>query len=87
MKLKYEFAVNEVFGTWCAVAVGDSAREFSGVITLNESAADMMKLLSKEISEEELVQQMLEMYDAPEADIRKDVKDFVARLEAEKVLA
>lgn len=87
MKLKYEFAISQVCGAWCAVAVGDSARKYSGVISLNETAADMMKLLKVDISEEQLVQKMQEIYDAPEADLRKDVKDFIARLEEAKVLA
>lgn len=86
MKLKYEFAVSQVCGAWCAVAVGDSARKFSGVISLNETAADMMKLLKDDFSEEQLVQKMQEMYDVPEADLRKDVKDFIVRLEEAKVL-
>lgn len=86
MKLKYEFAVNQVCGVWCAVPVGKSADKYHGVISLNESAADMMKYLSEEITEEELVQKMLAEYDVPEQDLRKDVHDFVEKLKAENVL-
>ncbi len=86
MKLKYEFSVNQVCGVWCAVAVGKSASKFSGVISLNETAADMMKLLAEDITEEELVQKMLTEYDVPEADLRQDVKAFIKKLNAENVL-
>ncbi len=86
MKLKYEFAVNQVCGVWCAVPVGKSADKYHGVISLNDSAAEMMKMLSEEISEEELVQKMLAEYDVPEQDLREDVKAFIANLQAENVL-
>lgn len=86
MKLKYDFSVNQVCGVWCAVAVGQSASKFSGVISLNETAADMMKYLSEEISEDELVQKMLAEYDVPEADLRRDVQAFIEKLKAQNVL-
>lgn len=86
MKLKYEFSVNQVCGVWCAVAVGQSASKFSGVISLNETAADMMKYLSEEISEDELVQKMLAEYDVPEDDLRRDVQTFIEKLKVQNVL-
>ena len=87
MKLKYEFAIKEVCGLWCAVPVGSAAGRYSGIINLNATAADMMKMLSQDITEEQLVQQMLALYDVPEDALRRDVKAFIARLEAENVLA
>lgn len=86
MKLKYEFAISNVCGAWCAVPVGKSANQYHGVISLNESAADMMKYLKEDISEEELVQKMLADYDVPEQVLRKDVHDFIEKLKAENVL-
>lgn len=86
MKLKFEFTVTEVCGVWCAVPVGKSAQAYSGVISLNETAAQMMKYLSEEISEEELVQKMLTEYDITEEKLRADVHEFIAQLEAQKLL-
>lgn len=86
MKLKYEFAVSQVCGEWCALAVGKSATLYSGVISLNETAAEMMKHLSEDITEEDLVQKMLSEYEVPEAQLRQDVKEFINRLKAEGVL-
>ena len=86
MKLKYEFSVNQVCGVWCAVAVGQSARNFSGVISLNESAADMMKFLAEDITEEELVQKMLALYDVPEETLRPNVQAFIQSLKDKNLL-
>jgi len=86
MKLKYEFAVKQVCGLWVAVPVGESAKKYHGVINLNESGADMMKFLSEDITEEELVQKMLEEYEAPEEIIRKDVTEFIEQIKKENIL-
>lgn len=86
MRLKYEFSVNQVCGVWCAVPVGPSASKYSGVISLNETAADMMKYLSQDITEDELVEKMLSDYDVPEAELRQDVQAFIQKLKDENVL-
>lgn len=87
MKLKYQFAIQKVTDFWAAVPVGADARNYHGVISLNESACDMMKLLQQDITEEQLVQKMHEEYDADENELRKDVHDFIAKLREAEVLA
>lgn len=86
MKLKYEFAVSQVCGVWAAVAVGESCNYFHGVISLNETGADIMKLLVDDITEDELVSKMLEIYDVSEQQMRKDVADFIVELKKQNVL-
>ena len=53
MKLKYNFAIQEVTDFWAAVPVGKDARRYRGVMSLNESAKDMMELLREDITEEQ----------------------------------
>lgn len=86
MKLKYNFAVQKVTDFWAAVPVGADARRYNGVISLNESARDMMELLRDDLTEDELVQRMLGLYDIDEAQLRQDVHAFVAKLEEAGVL-
>lgn len=86
MKLKFKFTVNQVCGAWYAVPVEESATQYSGLISLNETAADMMKFLAEDITEDQLVQKMLAEYDVPEPVLRKDVQAFIERLKAENVL-
>lgn len=87
MKLKYNFAVQKVTDFWAAVPVGADAKRYSGVISLNESARDMMELLRDDITEDELVQRMLGLYDIDEAQLRQDVRGFIAKLQEAGVLA
>ena len=52
MKLKYNFAIQEVTDFWAAVPVGKDAKRYRGVMSLNESAKDMMEFLREDITEE-----------------------------------
>ncbi len=86
MKLKYNFAIQEVTDFWAAVPVGKDAKNYRGVMSLNESAKDMMEFLREDITEEELVQKMLKEYEAPEEQVRKDVAEFIQKLKDADVL-
>lgn len=86
MKLKYTFAVQKVTDFWAAVPVGQDSMNYNGVISLNETARDMMELLREDITEEELVQKMKELYDVDEATLRQHVHEFIGKLQEAKVL-
>ncbi len=86
MKLKYTFAVQKVTDFWAAVPVGQDSMNYNGVISLNETARDMMELLREDITEEELVQKMKEQYDVDEATLRQHVHEFIGKLQEAKVL-
>lgn len=86
MKLKYTFAVQKVTDFWAAVPVGQDSMNYNGVISLNETARDMMELLREDITEEELVQKMKELYDVDEATLRQHVHEFIGKLLEAKVL-
>lgn len=86
MKLKYNFAIQEVTDFWAAVPVGNDAKKYKGVMSLNESAKDMMEFLREDITEEELVQKMLREYTVSEEQLRKDVADFIQKLKDADVL-
>ena len=47
MKLKYEFAVRTICGESVAVAVGDDSREYHNIISLNETARDIFRLIQE----------------------------------------
>lgn len=86
MKLKYNFAVQKVTDFWAAVPVGRDARIYKGVISLNETARDMMELLREDITEDQLVAKMQQEYDIDEPTLRQHVKDFIAKLQEAGVL-
>ncbi len=61
MKLKHKFTITSVMDDIIAVPV-DGDGQFTGVITMNESMKDIMELLGDDITEEELIREMLTKY-------------------------
>jgi hypothetical protein len=69
------------------VPVGEEADELHGILKLNQSAAAILELLKEEISEEEIVQKLLEKYESSEEDMKSYVHDYLAELEEAGILA
>ena len=64
MKLKYQFVFQPVGKTYMGVAVGDSAKQFSGMLQLNEVGYDIVSQMTEDISRDEIVDKMLNIYDS-----------------------
>lgn len=86
MKLRYEFETTELGDQIIAVPVGDNARDFSGVINLNDSAVAILKLLQKETTMEEIVSNLLEEYEGTKEEMTAFVEKFISKLRTEDLL-
>lgn len=80
MKLKYTFEMMEIDDQPMAVPVGDGADELHGILKLNKSAAAIIELLKEDITEDQIVEKMLERFDGDEQEIRACVHDYLAEL-------
>lgn len=78
MKLKKEFIVYNSGEESMLVPSGSAA--FSGLVKGNETFGAILKLLSADISEEELIRSLCDEYDASAEKIAADVKKAVAIL-------
>ena len=74
------FFIREVAGERIAVPAGAAAAKFSGISSLNETAAFLLAALSEEQTEESLLAAMLEEFDPDAATARADIADFLASL-------
>lgn len=74
------FFIREVAGERIAVPAGAAAAKFSGIISLNETAAFLLAALSDEQTEESLLAAMLEEFDTDAATARADIAGFLASL-------
>lgn len=61
-RLKYTFELMELDDRKVAVPVGDGARDFRGVVKLNESAAEIFELLEHETTEDEVIAKLMKKY-------------------------
>ncbi|WP_177919155.1 PqqD family protein [uncultured Eubacterium sp.] len=86
MKLKDGIVLGNIDGQDFAIATGSLSSTLSGIINNNESANYIFKLLQKEQTEQSIISAMLDRYDAPEDEIKADVKEFLATLDTYGVL-
>ena len=78
MKLKDDYLLyNASEEETIAVATGDEAANFNGLLRGNETAGAILGYLKEETTEDELVSRLLEEYDAAEEDIREGLKDVL----------
>ena len=86
MKIKNGFVARKIAGKNIVVALGDASKDLGGMIELNESAKFIWDRLERGAEREELVNALLEEYDAPKDLIEKDVDAFIKKLYEVNVL-
>lgn len=86
MKLKHTFKIMELVDEQVAIPSGDST-DFRGAIRVNGTTADIMKLLEKETTVDEMVAALQQEYDATPEQLRESVQLVVDTLRTEGLLA
>lgn len=87
MKIKDGFILRSVSDAYVVVPLGEAAKTFNGMITLNETGAFLWKKLSEsDVDEKSLVDSLLNEYDVSRELAQKDVSAFVARLRDAQLL-
>ncbi|MBR1867256.1 MAG: PqqD family protein [Clostridia bacterium] len=77
MKVKSGFVVRAVGDEHIAVPVGDRAKEFHGMIKLNETAEFLWSFFKDEHTEEEGIKALTETYDVSDEEAKNGVSNFV----------
>ena len=86
MKIKEGFVLRKVAGSFVVVPIGENAAKIGGLMSLNETAADIWRLIEKEDrSEEEIAQILSNEYDTPVEEIREAVQRFSAELQSKGI--
>ena len=86
MKLKSGFVLSEIAGKHVAVPT-EGDLDLNMMITLNETGAFLWAKLQEEVTEEQLVQALLQEYDVTEEKARASVNAFVTKLKENGFLA
>ena len=86
MKIKSEFLVRKIGSKYYAVS-GARAAAGDGMIALNETGAEIWKLMQDETDTETVAKALTEIYDVDLAKARQDVEAFVLRLKEADALA
>ena len=81
MKLKDDYIIyNASEEELIAIATGDEADNFNGLLRANKTAGAIMEYLKEDLTEDDLVSRMLERFDAGEEEIREGVKEVLETL-------
>lgn len=86
MKCKYYFEKMELDGEIVAVPVGKNVGDFRAVLNVNEEAMRIIELLQEDITEQEVVSQLLCEYEGTEEEISPLVHMFIEQLRKEGML-
>lgn len=78
MKLKKEFVTHQNDNEHVTVATGNT--EFTGMLLSNETAGFIIEHLKSETTEDKIVDQMFEEYEAPREVIAADVHRIIEKL-------
>lgn len=80
MKVKKDFLLRQVAGSWVAVAVGAQSVDFDGMLTLNESGALLWRALERGADRRALTQALTDEYEVEPAQAERDVDEFLRTL-------
>ncbi len=86
MHIKYTFVLQQVADTYMAVAVGDGAKQFRGLIKLNETGKDIFEKLQQGMTVEQTVDALLLEYNATREQLQTEVDKIVAKLKSENLI-
>lgn len=86
MKLRYLFAMQKVGEGVVAVAIEEDALKFSEILRMNSAGAFILGQLQNEISYTDLVENMLQKYDADIETVEKILSQFLGMLSSKELL-
>ncbi len=78
MKLNSDFVYRKIGSDSVLVPVGSSS--FSGMVKGNATTGELIECLKEDMTEEQMVEHLLEKYDAPREVIERDVKNVLGKL-------
>lgn len=87
MKLKENFVLRQVAGSYVVVAVGAASVDFNGMLTLNDSGALLWRTLEGGADRAALLATLTSEYDVDEAQAARDLDEFLSSLRSAGCLA
>ncbi len=80
MKIKNNFILRQVAGSWIAMKIGDENSTMEGVLSLNDSGVLLWKCIEQGCDVDQLVQVLTKEYDVDVAQATEDANEFVEKL-------
>ena len=81
MKIKENFALRQVAGTWVVLPLASTTLNFNGMLTLNETGCMLWNLLKQGSTREALATALTDEYDVTFEQALADVDEYLSKLD------
>ena len=82
MKIKGEYLLREVVGETILIPVGKTALEYNGMIIINETGALIWKALEQHLTEQEILEKMMDAFEVDIDEASADLQEFLTYLKS-----
>lgn len=86
MKIIGHYVLQELGDDYVLMPAGNDPRNYKGMCSFNETGAFIWRLLEKQKSEDALLDAVTNVYDIDREGARRDVDNFLSRLESIKII-
>ena len=80
MKIKENYVLKSIVGTWSVFPIGDAVLNLNGILTLNDTGCMLWRMLEGGSTKEELTSRLVSEYDVSYDEAYADVCEFVDKL-------
>ena len=80
MRLKDDFILHNTGDDFVIIATGEAAKNFNGMIKLNNMGGEIVTLLKNEITEEEVVKAIVDKYEVDYNTAKEDITNLLSSL-------
>ncbi len=80
MKIKEGYILKSVAGSNVVIATGAERMDFDGIITFNDTGAEIFNMLDGRYTEEEIVEKLVKDYEIPYETAKTDVTNLIEKM-------
>ena len=80
MRVSKDFILRQIADEYMLVPIGQAATRFNGLISMNEIGHFIFQTLEKDVTEGQIVDQILSEYDIDRATACRDLREFLQQL-------
>ena len=80
MRLKDDFILHNTGDDFVIIATGEAAKNFNGMIKLNNMGGEIVTLLKNEITEEKVVKAIVDKYEVDYDTAKEDITNLLSSL-------
>lgn len=86
MKIKEGYILKSVAGSNVVIATGLERMDFNGIITFNDTGAEVFNMLNGMYTVEEIVEKLVKDYEIPYDTAKTDVENLIEKMKAQGLI-